>query len=130
MSTTDILIVEPSKELTEVLARALAKNGMSCEVAHSARQGIKLADEQQPKLVILELVMPRHNGMEFIHEFRSYPDWLEVPLILYTNVSRDELQLSDSTLAEMGITGHFYKPTTSLARLVGAVESKLALNHI
>lgn len=125
----NVLIVEPSPELAEVLQVALNQRGITSRVAGSAQLGIRLADENPPQLVLLELVVPRHNGMEFLHEFRSYPDWLDIPIILYTNVSRDELQLEGQMLQDMGIAGYFYKPTTSLEKLVGAVESKIALYH-
>lgn len=122
----DILIVEPLEELAKVLSRAFKRSGLSSAIATSAQEGIKLADKKSPRLVVIELIMPDHNGMEFIHEFRSYPEWLKIPIILYSQLAPAELDLSGKTLDEMGISGHFYKPTTSLHELVGAVESAFA----
>lgn len=127
MNNVDILVVEPSRELAKVLVQAFEAAGFSSAVAHNAQEGILSADTAQPKLIVLELLMARHNGMEFIHELRSYPDWLDIPIILYTNISRDELQLDEQMLSEMAIANHFYKPTTSLERLISAVEAKFAL---
>lgn len=123
---TDVLIVEPSEDLAKVLGEAFARRGMSCSVAVSAQEAISTADKASPKLVILELIIPDHNGLEFIHEFRSYPDWLDTPIIVYSQISAEELGMDEEMRQDMGIIRHFYKPTTSLAELVEAAEATFA----
>ncbi len=130
MKTTDLLIIEPHQELAAVMAEYAESRGLTCEIADSAQEAVRLADDKNPKMIILEPIMPKHNGVEFIHEFRSYPDWLDIPIILYTNISRDELQLTNPMLQEIGIKTHFYKPTTSFEELINGVESQLAAYHI
>ncbi|HYF96797.1 MAG TPA: response regulator [Patescibacteria group bacterium] len=122
----NVLIIEPLRELARVLAEALDHHEISAVVACNAQDGIKKADEKTPDIVVMELLIPRHNGLEFIHEFRSYPEWLDIPIILYSNISREELGLEDSKLHEMGIVGYLYKPTTSLESLIKSVESNFA----
>ncbi len=129
MKATDILIIEPLEDLAKVLARAFKRSGLSSAIATTAQEAIRLADEKAPRLVVIELLIPGHNGMEFIHEFRSYPEWLKTPIILYSHLAPEELGLSDEAMQDMGIAGHFYKPTTSLGKLVGATESIFAREH-
>lgn len=122
----DILIIEPSRPLADILEVSLSRRGYSAAVAHNAQDGIMTADKHMPKLVILELVMQNHNGLEFIHEFRSYPEWLEVPVIIYSHIAPSELGLAGEKLDDLGIVAHFYKPKSSLEDLYKAVESAFA----
>lgn len=124
-----VLLVEPAADLAEVLAKALAAQGINSQTAYSAQSAIAKADKQKPSVIVLELVITRHNGLEFIHEFRSYADWLDIPIIIYSRVSAEELGLKPELLINLGIVKHFYKPTTTLSQLVEAVKAH-ALTHI
>lgn len=122
---TDVLIVEPSKDLAIVIAQALARQERSSALAHSSQSAIEQADKSAPRLVILELLMPKHNGLEFIHEFRSYSEWVDVPIIIYSQMPREELPVAAEVLDDMGIAEHLYKPTASLGQLINSVEKFL-----
>lgn len=130
MENRSILIIEPSRDLAAVLAKALKRKGFAPAIAHSAQEAIETADKTNPQLVIMELIIPMHNGLEFIHEFRSYAEWLDIPIIIYSQLAPSELGISEKMLGEMGITKHFYKPTTSLSELAEAVESAFASINI
>ncbi|HEX5797033.1 MAG TPA: response regulator [Candidatus Saccharimonadales bacterium] len=129
MSSTDVLIIEPSADLASVLTAAFERKGLRAASAHTAQEGIAMADKRPPRMIVMELIMPNHNGVEFIHEFRSYPEWMRVPIIIYSHLAPGELDLPPHKLEEIGIRGHFYKPNTSLAELVGAVESAFATEY-
>lgn len=130
MENASILIIEPSRDLAQVLAKTFKRKGFSPAIAHTAQEGVETADKTNPQLVIMELIMPVHNGLEFIHEFRSYAEWLNVPIIIYSQMAPSELGVSDKMLGEMGIIRHFYKPTTSLSELAEAAESAFASINI
>lgn len=117
-----VLIIEPSRDLSLVISAAFARQKIKTNIAHSAQQAIKLADKQTPKAVVLEVLMHQHNGLEFIYEFRSYYEWLNIPIVIYTNLSRDELHISENLAKDMGVKAHLYKPTTSLESLVSKVQ--------
>lgn len=118
----DVLIIDPSKSLAMVIAEALARKELSSAIAHSAQKGIELADKNIPKVVILEPLIYLHNGIEFIYEFRSYSEWLDVPIILYTNLSQSELKFTNEMKQDLGVVDHLYKPTNTLQKLISKVE--------
>jgi len=121
----DVLIIEPSADLAQVIALGFARKEITSVIANSAEDAIKQADQSKPKLVILELLMPKHNGLEFIHEFRSYGDWIDIPIIIYSQISADEAGITEQVKKDIGIKEHFYKPTTSLQKLVDQAEQVL-----
>lgn len=122
---TDVLIIEPSKELAQVISHAFARKEITTKIANTSQGAIKAADSSRPKIVIIELLIPKHNGLEFIHEFRSYSDWIDIPIIIYSQVSADEVGMSEKIKKDMGILDHFYKPTTTLTKLVDRAEQAL-----
>lgn len=123
MSSIDVMIVEPFQDLAEVLSTACRKKGFSTCKAQTAQEAVHMADRYSPKIIILELIIPSHNGLEFIHEYRSYPEWLDTPIIIYSHIAPSELGMDEKMLKEMGITAHFYKPTATLSELIKTVET-------
>lgn len=125
MSST-ILIVEPKKLLAEALCKALSPSDYLVNVATSAQTAIASADDDLPDLVILEIELARHNGIEFLYELRSYADWLDVPVIVYSHVSPSRFKLTGKELGALGVKRYFDKSKTSLAELIATVDSELA----
>lgn len=125
MDTVDVLIIEPSKDLSLVISQALTRKEISNSIANSAQAAISQADVATPRLIILEILMPKHNGLEFVYEFRSYEEWLNIPIIVYSQISKKELDAPSELIEEIGVKKHFYKPTTSLQQLVDCAEELL-----
>jgi DNA-binding response OmpR family regulator len=118
-----VLIVEPFGELAQVLRESLEDRGVLSDIAHTAQAGISKADKNKPDVVLLELLISGHNGLEFIHEFKSHPDWFDVPIVIYSDLSAEELSRAPGWKEDMNITKHFYKPTTTLEELTNYVMS-------
>lgn len=121
-----ILLLEPANNLSKVIVRAFEQAGIETDRASTSQQAVSLADAHKPDAVILELALPKHNGVEFLYEFRSHGDWNSVPIIFYSQVSAEECGLSQEQQRVLGIAGHYYKPTTSLQTLRIAVQDLLA----
>lgn len=112
------MIIEPSPEMSATLAKALRREGIKFEIVSSSEEAIAKAENKELKAVVVELLLAKHNGLEFIYEFRTYADWDNVKLFLYTHLSKDEINLSEKLMREIGIDRHYYKPTTSLKKLI------------
>lgn len=115
-----ILLLEPDRLLAETYRLALERAGHSVAHATTAQGAVHVADEQSPEVVVLELQLPSHNGVEFLYEFRSYPEWLGVPIVLHTYVPAAELAHAATLRQELGVVTVLYKPQTSLAQLCAA----------
>lgn len=120
-----VLIVEPDTLQAGAMAAALERAGHTVAHAVSAQAAVHLSDEQTPDVVVLELQLPRHNGVEFLYEFRSYAEWLHIPIVVYTFVPERELEPAVTLRTELGVVQVLYKPATSLAQLVTAVQAAL-----
>jgi DNA-binding response OmpR family regulator len=118
-----ILLIEPDAVLAAVCGRLFSARGFTVDSTASAQTAVHLADEHQPDVVVLELQLPGHNGIEFLYEFRSYYEWIKVPVIIHSFVPPGELAANTALYNELGVRTYLYKPTTSLAKLMSNVTS-------
>lgn len=123
-----ILLIEPDRLLADSYCLALASAGHQVGVCPSAQAGIMVADQVNPDLVVLEIQLVEHSGIEFLYEFRSYPEWQAVPVLIHSNVPLSEFEADLGLLrTELGVTGYLYKPQTTLNQLITAVEEQLTV---
>lgn len=66
-----ILVVEDRREVLEVLQRTLSDNGYTVFTATDGDAGLELALDQQPGLVILDIGLPKRNGLSVARELRA-----------------------------------------------------------
>ena len=118
----NILLVEPDNIEAATYRAALEREGHKVAHARSAQAAVHEADQKQPDVVVLELQLPRHNGVEFLYEFRSYAEWLELPVVVHTYVPPHELAQASILERELGVVRNLYKPETTLEQLCGAVR--------
>ena len=121
-----ILLIEPDRLLAESYVQALRAAGHGVNAASSAQAAVMAADAVPPELVLLELQLVEHSGIEFLYEFRSYPDWQGIPALIHTHVPPAEFNDSWELLKnELGVREYLYKPATTLKRLVTSVNQNL-----
>lgn len=116
-----ILVVDADLSLRNTYISALQAAGFSAAGAGSAQSAIRACELQIPDVVILELQLHSHSGVEFLHELRSYAEWQDIPVILHTLVAKQDLQGFDHAFKTLQVVGYAYKPETSLKKLVGLV---------
>jgi DNA-binding response OmpR family regulator len=120
-----VLLIEPDRVLAEMYLRALKNRGHDVDWAPHAQGAIDLADKHMPDIVVLELQLVSHSGIEFLYEFRSYPEWQAVPAIAHTYVPPTEFAGSKLLQTELGIVDYLYKPHATLADLTASVAREL-----
>lgn len=125
-----ILLIEPDKILSNICVQSLQKAGHTVDVTNEAQTGVHMADERQPDLVVLELQLKKHNGIEFLYEFRSYWEWLHIPIVVHSFVQPTEFATTPVLYDALGVKKYLYKPTTSLAKFVDTVNKLIPVASI
>lgn len=118
-----LLLIEPDRIMAYAERRALEVAGHSVQWRQTAQTGIDGVDHELPDAIVLEVQLGIHNGIEFLYELRSYPEWQHIPVVIYTVnhlVFGDEFALS---LRKLGVTAALYKPRTSLRTLCQTVNT-------
>jgi CheY-like chemotaxis protein len=87
----EILLVEDDVAIRESLAECLAMEGHTVRTAaHGVEALAWLAEGNRPRVVVLDLVMPRMGGEEFLKQLRAMPATRDLPVVLMTGASPSE----------------------------------------
>ena len=119
---SNILFIESDRLLAKNVEKALRRAGHKVRHVVDPQTAIFAADSKTPDLVILDLMLAGRSGTEFLYEFRSYPDWSQVPIIIFSTLPVGEVTAYQAELSKLNIRNFFYKPDTSLSQLVQAVN--------
>ena len=87
----NILIIEDIKELADLVALYLNKEGFEVRAAESAEEGFSIIEEWKPELIILDINLPGMDGFEFLQKFRKSRD---TPVLIVSARNSDEDQIS------------------------------------
>ena len=66
-----ILVVDDEKELADVLCEYLKVEGFETETAYDGEEGAVLFDSFNPDLCVLDIMLPKKNGIELLKEIRE-----------------------------------------------------------
>lgn len=86
-----MLIVEDEAPLREVLVRVLKGEGFSVHQAANGEEGLALARKDQPTAILLDIAMPRMDGLTMLDHLRKESEWgRSVPVLILTNLNADD----------------------------------------
>ena len=121
-----VLLIEPDAALARTYVQALQHVGHQVSLAGSAEDAIVAADQAKPDVVVLELRMAVHDGVEFLHEFRSYPEWQAIPVVVNSHIAPSALEPVQQALrTDLGVVEVLYKPRATLQQLISAVNQQV-----
>ncbi len=93
-----ILVVEDEAQLRGALRDFLVSNGFVVLEADNGEAGLDVATREHPNLILLDIVMPKMDGMTMLELLRDDPWGKTVPVIILTNLSAtDEKRNQDIT---------------------------------
>lgn len=118
-----VLVVDDDKSSREISRRILSKRGYSVICADDGESGIKLACEQHPDIIVLDILMPGMDGWQVLERLREIPETADIPIILQSMLSERELGLS------LGANDYLTKPVdkSDLPNAVRKLLPKLRL---
>ncbi len=87
MSTTTkeqkkVLVVEDDPWIRSLMADLLAGEGYDVVEAPDGKQGLELASEREPDVILLDLAMPEVSGLDVLHELKSSNPTRDIPVIV------------------------------------------------
>jgi len=117
-SLAKVLIVEDEPKLSGAVSKYLQSEGFTTEVAADGPSGLAAARRGKPSIIVLDLLLPRMNGLEVTKEIRRYSD---VPIILLSARSDESDKLQG---LELGADDYITKPF-SLRELAARIKAVL-----
>ena len=105
-----VLIVDDSRFLRMANERALVKAGHQVITASDGEEGLRLAIEHKPDLVVLDMMLPKLSGPEVLRALRKDPATSSIPVMVLTSLP----QCNEDKLMGEGATAYFEKSLLAL----------------
>ena len=120
-TSSRILVVEDEADLSDIIAFNLQRAGHTPIQARDGAEGLSLAKRERPDLLILDLMLPKMDGLEVARRLRAEPTTASIPIIMLTARADERDQLTGlATGADDYITKPFSIPV-----LMARVEAVL-----
>lgn len=122
-STYTICIVEDEKPLAVALQTKLSKEGYTVIVAEDGEKALALIKEQQPDLILLDIVMPNKDGMTMLEELRDDSEWGQQAKVLIISNFNDRVEIEKAE--KKNVIDYLVKSDWSLEDIVAKIKSIL-----
>ena len=120
MAKQTILVVDDEKDLLDLIEYNLKKEGFDVLKAENGEEGIKIAKEHNPDLILMDIMMPKMDGLEAVKHMRADDDLKAIPIIFLTARSDEKTEVEG---LDIGGDDYITKPisTTKLISRIKAV---------
>lgn len=104
-----VLVVDDDPQAREVLVRTLEREDWTVSTAEDGRAGLDAMAAAKPDLILLDLMMPRMDGFEFVSELRKHQDWRSIPIIVITakTLTKEDRLLLQGHVQKVLLKGDF-----------------------
>ena len=117
-----ILFIEDEVAIQKTLGESLRKKDYEVQSALDGEIGIKLAKSENPDLILLDMILPKKNGLEVLEALREDENTKDIPAIILTNLEN----VGDVEKAiELGATTYLVKANYSLDEVIEKVRKAL-----
>ena len=83
----NILLVEDDPLMLNMYQKAFSYEGFEIEIAKDGEEGLEKAKSQRPNLILLDIMMPRLDGLELLKKFKADSNLTNIPVVMLTNLS-------------------------------------------
>lgn len=117
-----ILFIEDEAALQKTFGDFLFQEGYKMISALDGEIGLKLAKQERPDLILLDLVLPKMHGFEVLKKLKEDLETKEIPIIILTNL--EKTGDIDKAL-ELGATTYLVKASYSLEEVLEKIKKAL-----
>ncbi|MBL8122120.1 response regulator [Candidatus Saccharibacteria bacterium] len=118
-----VLLVEPDVLLGRSYGEALTQDKHTVDHVRTAQDAVQAADAHKPDVVVVNIDMPRHNGVEFLYEFTSYNEWQGTPVLVLASQLNHDLAERTVVRDQLGVREVLVRSRTGLQDLCRAVRA-------
>jgi DNA-binding response OmpR family regulator len=116
-----VLIVDDEPDIVESLKFNLELEGFDCLVAYDGEQALLKAKENNPDLILLDIMLPKMNGYKVSRLLKFDNNYKHIPIIMLTaRTQKSDIKLGEETGAEEYVTKPF-----DMDELIGLVKKYL-----
>jgi len=117
-----ILIVEDEKVLAEMYKDKFTQAGFEVVTAFDAREGLILAKKEKPDLILLDILLPRANGISFVEHLRKNREIGSTLVVAFSNYDDPETK---KKAFELGVKDYLIKTNYTPKQIVEEIKEYL-----
>lgn len=115
-----VLLIEDNYLLRELYIRVIHKAGFEALAAIDGEEGLKLASEQNPALILLDIMIPKLNGIEVLKRLKENSTTASIPVYLLTNLGQEAII---KQALDIGAEKYLLKTNTPPHKLVELIKA-------
>jgi DNA-binding response OmpR family regulator len=125
MDKKTILVVEDEKTLRDALVEKIKNEGFNVLEARDGEEGLKKATEEGPDLILLDIIMPKMDGITMFGKLKESEKGKGIPVIILTNLSPIE---GVSQTIDRDVTNYLVKSDWKLEEVMEQIKNTLDMN--
>lgn len=113
--------------MREVVKTRLEQEGYKVKTAAHGKQGLEKAKIFQPDLILLDLVLPKIEGLQVLEKLKDNASTNQIPVVIYSQLS-DQDKIDKGM--KLGAVGYFVKAESDLDGVVQSIKGYLKMGKI
>lgn len=118
----DVFLVEDDPFLYKVLQQRLEQEGICVKVATDGEMALANIEAANPRLILLDLILPKKSGFEVLVELRKMPRLKQCPVLILSNLGHQD---DITQMSKYGVREYLVKADYSLSEIVEKVQEHL-----
>ncbi|MAG44863.1 response regulator [bacterium] len=114
-----ILFIEDEQALQKALSNKLEQENFKVLPALDGEIGISLAQEKTPDLILLDLILPKKDGLEVLQELKNNEKTKNIPVIVLTNLEKTE---HIQKILKFGASAYLIKTNYTLDEIIEKIK--------
>ncbi len=117
-----ILIIDDEQGVLRMYSQRLQREGFEVFQAPDGAAGLKIAQEKLPNVILLDIIMPRYNGLDVLKDLKTDERTKNIPVWLLTNLPEES---SGQKAQELGASGYLVKAECEPRMLVEQLKKEI-----
>lgn len=123
-SSRKVLVVEDEAPLRELLITELKREGIEALGAKDGEEGLSVAVKEKPDLLLVDIIMPKKDGLEMVRDLRKDSWGKEAAVVLLTNLNDSEKIVQ---AIEYGAREYLVKADWKIEAVIDMVKQKIGM---
>lgn len=121
-SPTTVLVVEDDRFLSSLIKSRLEREAFAVIQAFDGGEALEWLKNNKPDLILLDLIMPKVSGFEFLEQISIDPAISQIPVVILSNLGQEgDIQKAK----QLGAVDYYVKVRTSIDDLVNVVRNAI-----
>jgi len=117
-----ILLIEDEKILAEMYRDKFTQAGLKVYLAFDSKEGLALAKKEKPDLIVLDILLPKENGIVFLTWLRKEPEISSIPVVAFSNYDDPATKRQ---AAKLGVKDYLIKTSYTPSEIVAKIKQLL-----